>query len=56
MVPGSVYRKDARVHSIMVEVSRALYMNESTGERSAGFSKVRRKVESALAAIIASVR
>jgi hypothetical protein len=31
-------------------------MNEDTGERSAEFGEVRRKVQSALEAIIASVR
>jgi len=46
MVPGSFYQKDARVCSIMVEVNRSLYMNENTGERSAGFGEVRRRVRS----------
>ena len=54
MVPGSFLHKDARVHSIMVEVNRSLYMNEDTGERSAGFGKVRRKIQSAVDAIIAA--
>jgi N-formylglutamate amidohydrolase len=56
IVPGSFYKKDARVHSIMVEVNRSVYMNEDTGERSAGFDEVRQKVQSALDAIIAGVR
>ena len=55
MVPSSFYQKDARVYSIMVEVNRSLYMNEDTGERSAGFDEVRRKVHSALDALIAGV-
>jgi len=55
MVPSTFYQKDARVHSIMVEVNRSLYMNEDTGERSARFGEVRRKVRSALEAIIAAV-
>jgi len=56
IVPGGFYHKDARVYSIMVEVNRSLYMNEDTGERSAGFGEARRKVRSALESIIASVR
>jgi N-formylglutamate amidohydrolase len=54
MVPGALYRRDARVHSIMVEVNRSLYMNEDTGRRSAGFAGVRRKVRSALKTLIES--
>jgi len=54
IVPMSFYRKDARVHSIMVEVNRSLYMDEDTGERSAGFGEVHSKIQSALAAIIAA--
>jgi N-formylglutamate amidohydrolase len=56
IVPGSFCQKDARVHSIMVEVNRSLYMNEDTGKRSPGSDEVRRKIRSALEAIIASVR
>ena len=54
MVPRGFYRKDARVHSIMVEVNRSRYMNEDTGERSAGFGGVRRKIQSTLATIVAA--
>lgn len=43
-------------HSIIVEVSQSLYMNEDTGERSAGFDGVRLKVRRAVESIIASVR
>jgi hypothetical protein len=39
-----------------VEVSQSLYMNEDTGERSAGFDGVRLKVRRAVESIIASVR
>lgn len=56
MVPGSVHRRDARVHSIMVEVNRSLYMNEDSAERSAAFDEARRKIRTALEAIAASVR
>jgi N-formylglutamate amidohydrolase len=56
IVPGNFHQKDPRVYSIMVEVNRSLYMNEDTGERSAGHGEARRKIRSALEAIIASVR
>ncbi|MBE9565642.1 MAG: N-formylglutamate amidohydrolase [Proteobacteria bacterium] len=56
MVPLSFLHKDARVHSIMVEVNRSLYMDEDTGGRSAEFGEVRRKIQVALEAIIASLR
>jgi N-formylglutamate deformylase len=54
IVPGAFHRRDARVHSIMVEVNRSLYMNEGTGERSAGFDTVRLKVQSVLDVLIGS--
>lgn len=47
IVPSSRYRKDPLVSSIMVEVSRSLYMDEHTGERSPGFPEVSRKVQAA---------
>jgi N-formylglutamate deformylase len=40
IVPASHYRKDARVHSLMIEVNRALYMNEQTGEPHDGFKRL----------------
>jgi len=54
IVPQGYYRRDANVLSIMVEVNRSLYMDEDTGERSAGFGEERREVQSALDAIIAA--
>jgi N-formylglutamate amidohydrolase len=55
IVPARFHRKDARVHSIMVEISPALYMDEHTGERSADFDALCARIRSALAAAIASV-
>ncbi|HUW08991.1 MAG TPA: N-formylglutamate amidohydrolase [Anaerolineae bacterium] len=52
IVPSSFFQKDARVHSVMVEVKRSLYMNEDTGERFAGFDEARRKIQLALGAVI----
>lgn len=48
MVPGAYYRKDARVMSILIEVNRALFMDERTGERHDGYRDVRERVEMAL--------
>lgn len=39
-VPTSHWGRDARVEALMVEVRRDLYMDEATGERSAGFARV----------------
>jgi len=55
IVPMRHYQTDARVHSIMVEVNRALYMDETSGERLPRFDAVRRNVRSALEAAIAAV-
>lgn len=41
MVPEPFYsRKDKRVHSLMIEVNRSLYMNEEIGEKKASFQEV----------------
>lgn len=39
-VPSGFYGRDVRVHSLMIEVRRGLYMDEVTGERLSGFSDV----------------
>ena len=54
IVPCTFHRQDARVFSIMVEVNRSLYMSEETAERLADFGEVRRKIQSAMDAIIAA--
>ncbi len=41
MVPMKYYMKDKRVSSVMIEVNRKLYMDESTGEKSSGFKAVK---------------
>ncbi len=40
MVPTRYYHQDFRVESLMVEVRRDLYMDESTGARHGGFTRV----------------
>lgn len=39
-VPSKFYKRDKRVSSIMVEVNRSLYMNEVTGNKNQGFSRI----------------
>lgn len=48
MVPLDRYNMDRRVASIMVEVNRALYLDEKTGEPLPGFEAIRRRVQEAL--------
>ena len=51
IVPLPYYKKDKRVVSVMVEVSRALYMDEETGEKNAHFGETQKKVQAALEAL-----
>ncbi len=50
--PVATHHTDARVHSVMIEVRRGLYMDETSGQRSARFEEVglaiSRAVEAAL--------
>jgi len=52
LVPMSHYRKEPRVWSLMIEVNRALYMDEFTGDRSAQFDSVRRRLGAILARVL----
>jgi len=52
LVPTDYYRKDKRVRSIMIEVNRSLYMDEETGQKTAGFGGVRARIRRALGEII----
>jgi N-formylglutamate deformylase len=47
-VPAESYRKDARVLSVMIEVNRILYMNETTGQRKESFPTIRQVVQELL--------
>ncbi len=40
IVPLKYYRKNKRVLSVMIEVNRYLYMDENTGMKNAGFSRI----------------
>jgi N-formylglutamate amidohydrolase len=48
IVPAAYYMKDKRVMSVMVEVNRALYLDEVTGIASTGFDRVAYRVQTAL--------
>jgi N-formylglutamate amidohydrolase len=48
IVPTAFYLKDRRVMSVMVEVNRALYLDEITGTASADFDGVARRVQAAV--------
>lgn len=51
MVPQRYYRQDSNVHSFMVEVNRALYMDEGSGKKNEAFHLVQERIQSALSAI-----
>ena len=48
IVPMKFYQEDARVKSIMIEIRRDLYINETTGERNLSFTETKQKVQSAI--------
>ena len=56
LVPGKHYRQDPRVIGLMVEVNRALYMDEGTGERLASFPEVGARLRACLLQIIDTAR
>ncbi len=47
-VPSGSYGRDRRVHSVMVEVRRGLYIDEATAERRLDFDVVRAVIERAV--------
>ena len=48
MVPAQFYGTDMRVHAVMIEINRRLYMDEATGAKSGGFDDLRALVNEAL--------
>jgi N-formylglutamate deformylase len=52
LVPFDRLGKDVRVKSVMIEVNRELYMNEETGEKSAGFAQLQQAVEDCLGKVM----
>ncbi len=55
LVPEKHYRQDKRVLSIMIEVNRALYMDEVSGERLAAFDAVAANLQQVLLKLIAAM-
>ena len=53
-VPMRFFGKDGRVASVMIEVRRGLYCDETTGEKLAAFGKVREIVGALMAAVTAA--
>lgn len=51
LTPLSVYRRDPRVHSIMIEVRRDLYMDEKTGLKHSGFARVQADLTAVMRAL-----
>ena len=45
IVPLNYYKKDKRVSSIMLEVNRRMYLNESTYEKSEGYRKTKEIIQ-----------
>ena len=56
LVPAEFYRQDARVFSVMIELRRDLYMDEETGERIPGFSRVRADITRGIGELMSLVR
>jgi len=48
LVPMEYYKKDARVYSIMIEISRHLYMDENSGEKHSSFNIVKSDIADVL--------
>jgi N-formylglutamate amidohydrolase len=44
LVPLEHYQKNKNVQTIMLEINRALYLNEQTNEKSEGYSEIKRVV------------
>ena len=51
LVPGDFYRKERDAYAIMIEVNRALYMDERSGKKSRDFSAVMKLLGEAIGSI-----
>jgi len=54
LVPARWYRRDKRVSAVMIEINRRLYMDETTGQKNAGFAEARATVQSVVTGLVAS--
>ena len=41
ITPAKMYRREPRLKSVMIEIKRNIYMDEKTGEKTAGFLKLK---------------
>jgi hypothetical protein len=48
MVPGALHGRDRRLRSVMIEIRRGLYIDETTGDRSADYAAFRGTLERAV--------
>jgi N-formylglutamate amidohydrolase len=48
IVPSRYYMKDRRAQSIMIELNRALYMDEKTGMKNSSYSAMKELIERAI--------
>ncbi len=53
LVPTAFYQHELRVRSLMIEVNRSLYMDETTGARLESYDAVATRVQNVMRAIIA---
>ena len=51
MVPGCYYQIDARVQSVMIEINRALYMDEQSGKKSADYGVTQSNLKALIEAL-----
>lgn len=54
LVPLSHYRRDERVVSLMLELNRRTYMDETTGLRLSHFADVRRRLHALIRSLVAT--
>jgi len=54
LVPIDHYNVDQRIKSVMIEVNRALYMNELTGEKLPEFNNIKLRIQKLLTLIQAN--
>jgi len=55
-VPMPCYRINAAVWSVMIEINRALYMNEASGTRHQQYEELRPKVQVILQSLVDGTR
>jgi N-formylglutamate deformylase len=51
LIPMKFYKQDKRVESIMIEINRKLYMDESTGEKNTRYSELKSIIDGFMALI-----